>query len=170
MSKSDRFETAMLRMLLLLCTLTLFSFWMLGNLYAKYAVGASGTDSARTAVFEISDDNNLRETYVLNPAMTGTDEQKVQITVKNSSEVAVRYTFSFETEGNLPLEITASAPEGVSIQKDASSWKWVVEKEAGSQWNESYHFVLSLEDAEDNYQYAGGVESIQLTVTSEQID
>lgn len=168
MAKREQAETFLARFLLGLVVLTLFSFWLLGNLYAKYATQAEGGDSARVASFQVEDSNDLEETYVLEPALTAAESSVINVTVKNSSEVAVRYTFSFETDGNFPLVITGDGP---NLQADAEeSQTWIADKTAGSTWDEAYTFTLSLKDEEDNYQYAGGVESIQLTVTAAQID
>lgn len=193
MSTREKIENRMMQLLLVLITLTLFSFWMLGNMYAKYVTKSEGTDSARVAAFVIEDTNNLKQTYELNPSMTGTDEQKVQVTIKNSSEVAVRYTFSFITDGNLPIQIAGNRKSNGSNDENSdgnsngsetsiggsaatkgtdgvNANTWTVEKTAGTSWDETYTFTLSIENTNESYQYAGGVESIQLTVKAEQID
>lgn len=168
--ETDKSENKLPQILLLLCSLTLFSFWMLSHLYARYTTQMTGQDSARVAAFHVKDGNDLQETYVLDPSITDGDAQKITVTVENNSEVAVRYTFSFEADGNLPLEITAGAPEGITLQKEMAQNVWTVEKEAAVKWDETYTFTLSMEKEEENYRYSGGVESIRLTVKAEQID
>lgn len=161
-------EQRILRILAVLLGLTLISFWMLSGLYAKYVTGSQGEDSARVAAFRITDANDIQETYVLNPSLSADEAKKVTVTIENASEAALRYTFSFETEGNLPLQITGSGPEGVMLTQEEQVW--TTERPAGSGAEESYTFTLSMSNEEQNYQYAGGVESIRLTVRTEQID
>lgn len=171
MSKREKFEKRLLQLLLVLCAMAVVSFWMLGNLYAKYVTQAGSSSSASVGVFDIEDSNDLKETYVLNPSMTDTEDQTVTITMKNNSDVAARYTFSFATDGNLPLVITAKAPDGVDIKRASDgSNTWTVDKAAGQKLEENYQFVLALDDTAESYKYAGGVGSIQLTVTAEQIE
>jgi len=171
MTKREKAEIRFVQLVMLLLALTLVSFWMLGNLYARYATQASGSDSARVAAFQITDSNDVAETYQIYPSMTGEEQQKVAVQIQNSSEVAVRYTFSFDTDGNLPLVITGNSPEGTTLTKATDTENsWTIEKAAGSGWNETYTFALSLDNTSENYQYAGGVESMTLTVLAEQID
>lgn len=170
MSDRAKYENRILQMVLLLLACTMFSFWMLANLYARYVTGAEGEDSARVASFQVGDSNTLEKTYELTPVTTDSAKRQFTVKMSNDSEVAVRYTFSIAREGNLPLTITASGPEGTALSEDSTSEVWRVEKAAGTYSDEPYTFTLSLPDTEDNYRYAGGVESIVLTVKAEQID
>ena len=158
----------MLQILFLLLAATMFSCWMLGGLYAKYVTTANSADSARVAAFSVKDGNTMEKTYLLTPSANGGDSFAVEM--ENNSEVAIRYTFSIEKEGNLPLNITANGPAGTVLSKEENADCWTVEKKAGEGQNETYTFTLSIENTEESYQYAGGVEQIQLTVKAEQID
>lgn len=170
MSKRETHENRLLQIVLILLALTLISFWLLSNMYARYVTQSEGSDSARVAQFQIENKNNLKETYVLNPMMSGSADQKITVGITNDSEVAVKYTFTFKTDGNLPLTITGSGPSETTLQKKDGENVWTIDKSPATQWDEVYTFNLSLENDEESYQYAGGVEKIQLTVQAEQID
>ena len=170
MSKRETRENRLLQIVLILLALTLISFWLLSNMYARYVTQSEGSDSARVAQFQIGNENHLNETYVLNPMMSGGEDQKVTVRITNDSEVAVRYTFTFKTDGNLPLAITGSGPSGTTLQKTDGKNVWTIDKAPATKCDEVYTFNLSLENNDESYQYAGGVEKIQLTVQAEQID
>lgn len=169
MSGIEKFQTVISRTLLILLAFTIYSFWMLGGLYARYVTKAEGGDNARVAYFQIADSNTLQKTYKLVPMSTDNQEQAFTVNMSNNSETAVRYTFSIEKEGNLPLNITAQN-NGNVLTKDTVSDVWSVERAAGKSGDEEYKFTLSLDNTEENYRYSGGVESIRLTVKAEQID
>lgn len=153
----------------ILASLTLLSFSGLGSLYARYVTEATGVDSARVAAFQITEQDDLAETYVLYPELDGEAKQEIRVTMENKSETAVRYLFSIETEGSLPLQIEAGGPEGAVPEKQEENC-WMVERPAGPGEAEKYLFLLSLPDEADNYRYAGGVESLRLTIRAEQTD
>ncbi len=172
MSGAERRQQTVLKLLIVLMTMTIVSFWMLGNLYAKYVTQGSGADSARVAVFQISDSDDLNASYEINPSLTGEKQQKIEIKVTNSSEVALRYSFSFDMDGNLPVEIEGAAPDGITMTKKTAENTWTADRAAvsGNAVQETYTFTLSLDNTEENYQYAGGVERLRLHVRAEQID
>lgn len=170
MSDRERYENRIWQILLILLALTMFSFWMLGGLYARYVTGAEGEDSARVASFQVNDSNTLQKTYELNPMTINSANRQFTVKITNNSETAVRYTFSVEKNGNLPLNIAVNGPNHTTLSKDETADVWRVDKAAGKYQDEPYTFTLSLDDTDENYQYAGGVESIVLTVKAEQID
>ena len=170
MSKRETYDNRLMQVLILLLSLTLLSLWMLTNLYAKYVTQAEGSDSARVAKFHIDASDNFKETYELNPSMTDQAEQQIQVEITNDSEVATQYTFSFEMDGNVPFEITGKAPENVTLTKQENKDQWTVEKEPTKNQTETYTFTVKIKNIEENYQYAGGVGSIKLTVSADQID
>lgn len=152
----------------LLC-MTLISFWMLGGLYARYTTQGSGSDSARVAVFDISDSNTLTRDFAV--SLNGANEQSIKVMVQNKSEVAVRYRMEFAADGNLPLKITAQSANQDTITVDPdTAMSWTVEKpaEAGRTAVDEYTFVITLEHSD--YRYSGGVANLTLTVTTEQMD
>lgn len=171
MSKKERYDNRLMQVLILLLSLTLLSLWMLTNLYAKYVSQGEGSDSARVAKFQINASDNFRETYELDPSMTDNDSQKVNVQITNDSEVATKYTFTFETDGNIPFDIEAKAPEGEQLTKQENEMKWTVQKPPTNSENENYTFTIKIKNTgEDNYQYAGGIGSIKMTVSADQID
>lgn len=169
MTKRQRYDNRLMQVLILLLSLTLLSLWMLTNLYAKYVSQGEGSDSARVAQFHINASDNFRETYELAPSLLDNDSQKVNIQITNKSEVATKYTFTFEMDGNIPLEITSAGPEGVTITKEEKN-QWTVEKPPTNIQNEQYTFTIKIKNTEENYQYAGGIGSVKMTVSADQID
>ena len=152
----------------LLC-LTLISFWMLGNLYARYTSQGTGQDSARVAVFSITDSNTLTKDFAI--VLDGISQEKINVTIHNKSEVAVRYKMEFTSDGNLPLDITANAANGDTITKaENGEMIWTVDKDADGNRSTSdeYTFTVRLKSAD--YVNAGGVANLTLAVTAEQID
>ena len=92
--------------LLVLCLVTAhFSF----NFAARYASGDDNDDGARVAKFDIAYNPDLNTEYVANLEKVANLKpgdsitQTVQIT--NNSEVAVEYTLTVTSQGNLPLYI-----------------------------------------------------------------
>lgn len=150
--------------------LCLFTFWLTAKVYAGYIMQTEQSVHAYIAAFHTGSSRTWKEMYELNPSMSGTEEQKIAINVENNSEVAVRYIFSFETEGNLPLVITGNGPEQSVLQKGKEENTWIIERKAGLHQDETYVFTLSLNCDGETYQYAGGVDSIRLTIVGEQID
>lgn len=170
MSKRETYDNRLMQVLILLLSLTLLSLWMLTNLYAKYVTQAEGSDSARVAKFHIDASDNFKETYELDSSITDRGEQQVQIQITNNSEVATKYTFSFEIDGNVPFDIKGKAPENVTLTKQEDADQWTVEKPPMKDQTEIYTFTIKIKDTEENYQYAGGVGSMKLTVSADQID
>lgn len=100
----------------LLC-LVLFTTHMTSGLYARYTSTASGSDGARVAKFEITDDLSSFTTALSFETSPSEDKekpcQKVSIEVSNGSEVAVAYTVTIaNTTQNVPYKfaINGAAP------------------------------------------------------------
>ena len=173
MEKKRNISTLAMRILSILFCLTLISMWMTANMYARYTTEANGEDSARVAKFYISDTNDLTKTYAV--TLTPDKTETIGIKIINNSEVAVRYTFSFETKGNAPLTISmendsTTAESGTTdvLTKESDENIWNVEKEAAVNEEDCYQAEISLGDA--GYQYSGSVAMITMTVKAEQID
>lgn len=149
--------------------LTMLSLWVLTGTYAKYITQASGSDSARTAAFDISDTNSLQQTFAV--SLYPGKKENISINVTNKSEVAVRYIFTYETDGNIPLTINMDAETGKTVpvkSADGSNTFSVDCVPAKGEETDHYSAVLSMSN--DNYQYSGGVQWITLTLKAEQID
>ena len=160
-------ENRILRLTAFLLCMTLLTSWKAGNLYARYTSKSSGGDIARVASFQITGSTSLQDTFAVE--IDPETPQEVKAVIKNDSEVSVRYKFDFAVEGNLPLEIKClNTAAGDIPQKTTEENTWTIDKEAGPNQENTYSFSLGLSDS--GYQYSGGVGSVIMTVTSEQID
>ena len=86
----------MMRIAFLLLCLVIISVYMMGGLLAKYTANGSGEDSARVAKFDVKVTGTAtdKEIVAVDVADANANPGTYQITVKNDSEVAVRYTIS----------------------------------------------------------------------------
>lgn len=149
----------------LLC-LTLLSVYLLSNMYAKYVSSDSGWDNARVARFYVSDNTNLNNTFVVEidphtPAM-------MEITVDSHSETALKYTFTFSEQGNIPLKIEKTNTTNSPTKVDNNDRIWEIKRDSNFNQSETYTFKLSMSN--DSYIYSGGVASVALAVNVQQID
>ena len=100
MSKGEKTEIRFVQLVMLLFALTLTSFWMLGNLYARYAAQASGADQARVAGFQVSMEKNGDPTTTtgigINQETGDLTADKIGFTVSGRSEVAFGYKVQVE--------------------------------------------------------------------------
>lgn len=144
-------------------------FCMPATLYARYIIRTEASDDAEVATFQVENQMIWKETYELDPFLTGAEEQNIKVVIDNDSDTDIRYLFELETDGNLPLLIKGAGPNGTRLARLPEENTWLVDKEAGAQ-SEEYIFTVSLSQNDENYQCAGGVSSIRLTVTEEQKD
>ena len=82
-----------------------------GNLLAKYATGTENEETAQVAKFKITETGVMEidvTTEKIKPGMTIIQP----ITVQNESEVAVNYTLTASTTGNLPLTLEMDGQQG----------------------------------------------------------
>ena len=98
--------------LVLLCVM-LFSFYLIGGLYARYTASASGGDSARVArfIFDVEKDSGSQEFIDISNIKKPGDSVEYIFTVSNGSsgdycEVAQNYSIKLIIEGNMPLVCT----------------------------------------------------------------
>ena len=98
MSKREKAEIRFMQLVMLLFTLTLASFWMLGNLYARYATQISGSDHARVAGFQVhmEKDENSMTGIGINKDSEDLTADKISFTVRGTSEVAIGYSLQVE--------------------------------------------------------------------------
>lgn len=89
--------------IILLC-LVLASFWMMCNIYAKYSTEASGSDGARVAKFNITEQGNA--TQQIKVDLWPGEYKEYTVDVQNNSEVAIDYVMDIKNKyGNLPLDM-----------------------------------------------------------------
>lgn len=81
---------------LVLFCLVLFSTYLTGGLYARYTTSASGSDSARVAIFQIQGENSWEQGKEVDVNLSFFDPALAQDTlsfsITSASEVAVRYS------------------------------------------------------------------------------
>jgi hypothetical protein len=158
----------MVRLALVLTCLTMLSVWMLSGLAARFVTGANNGDEARVAKFEV--DGNIKESgtgnIVVSPGNSRGDTSfTVQVT--NNSEVAVRYKFTLENEGNLPLILTTSNQKVAKSNDAGQVWQTT---DVVSPGMTEYTFYATWDENQDDYRYSVGVQNIKITVTAEQED
>lgn len=109
MSKREKAEIRFAQLLILLFTLTLASFWMLGNIYARYTVQVSDSDHARVAGFRITMEK-ARGTdstgILLNKETTDEAAENISFTVSGKSEVTLTYKVQVELKHEDGTELT----------------------------------------------------------------
>lgn len=109
MSKREKAEIRFAQFLILLLTLTLASFWMLGNIYARYTVQVSDSDHARVAGFQITmEKENGTDTtgILLNKETTDEAAENISFTVSGKSEVTLTYKVQVELTHEDGTELT----------------------------------------------------------------
>ena len=155
--------------LLVLFFLVIISSYMTGGFYAKYATTSSGSDSARVAKFDIKIDDTqgkfVSENFVISDFVPGKSEtRKLQIT--NSSEVAVKYTLTVKTTGNLPLNIKV---EDVSLNS-SNELVYMGNIAIGGSPVELEMLIEFENKDEDNYLLSYELDKIDIILSVEQID
>ncbi len=91
--------------------LVMLSSTLAGNLLAKFATGTEKAEMGQVAKFKITETGVMEidvTTDKMKPGMTITKP----ITVQNESEVAVKYTLTASTTGNLPLILKMNDQQG----------------------------------------------------------
>ncbi len=108
MSKREKAEIRFVRLVMLLLALTLTCFWMLGNLYARYAVQESGSDWARVAGFQVqvAKEEDTATGIGINKEDGDLTADNVSFTVTGSSEAAFGYSLQVELERADGAELT----------------------------------------------------------------
>lgn len=165
----------------LLC-LTLVSFWMTSNIYARYTAEATGSDSARVAKFSVTEtgvtgENDLTKSFDLAIAPGESKEYRVQVT--NESEVAIDYVISAKNKyDNLPLKFSIADVTDGSNTAASSSYSEISGQTAGTiAANDGKTHIYSLtvswsKDSADqaDESYAGMADVLVVTLEAKQKD
>jgi hypothetical protein len=154
----------------LLC-LALLSSWLISGLLARYTTSTEGGDAARVATFVIDGSAEGNTGYVYIQPGSGEDANDIDeftIEVTNNSEVAVRYRFSMDVEGNLPLELTPT-DDSSNLEPSENNLEWHT-KDAVQNGTTKYKFKTVWKNKNNDYRYSDGIESIKVTLTAEQED
>lgn len=138
--------------LLLLCTM-LFSFYLIGGLYARYTSSASGADSARVARFEFTDD--LTEQFITLPlSLSPGEHYDTSVKIHNKGEVAIHCVVTIENlTGNLPIETKTYTSS--TIAKDEET---------------TLDVVIEWPAEKNSIEYMGKSDIFRIRVTVEQVD
>lgn len=120
MSKREKAEYGIMQLIMLLLVLILASFWMLGNLYARYTTKVSGEAEARVAGFHIlmkaADGTTLPAGIGIGAVAGDQTIKEIPFTVSGDSEVALNYTLEVELTHADQTELTAEEWEQIKPQ------------------------------------------------------
>lgn len=155
--------------LVLLC-LFMFSLYLSGGMYARYATTDSGGDGARVAKFDVTvtgDMTSWHSTQALGEMYPGAGAYRVEFDITNNSEVAVALQiYIVNMTGNLPLNIPYYGTDQANTPVYSSSLAPGAEaQELG--------FDIKWDDEADNNTdpaYSGKTDVIQFRVQAVQVD
>ena len=148
--------------LITLLVLVLISFSMTGNLLARYATTADGTETARVAKFNISE-TGISEIVVSSQNFYPGYTLVQPIEINNNSEVAIDYSLTVEIlTDNLPLVLNMNGEEGRRII--------INKKLQPNSGKEEYTLNILWPEAENSLDYSMMVDAIKLSVNAVQID
>ena len=143
----------LIRVALVLAVLALLCVHLMGGLFAKYTTSGKGGDDARVAKFQVNvtgDAKDMTITAAENPA-TGTYE----ITIRNDSEVAVRYDLLVSYQNSVPgVDYSFDQTSGyLAVGADAvtrtltfhvSDWAAFTQGKTGASASETLDFTVTV--------------------------
>ena len=109
----------------MLC-LVLFSLYMTSGMLAKYTTGGNGKGNGRVAKFSVTATDAGENEYVFDQAAVQQPDGSYAVTVKNDSEVAVRYTIILKFDRAIPNYLTITPDENVTVSYDENDKKVVM--------------------------------------------
>lgn len=133
-----------------------------GNLLAKFTTGTEDEETAQVAKFKITE-TGVMEIDVTTEKIRPGKVIIQPITVQNESEVAVKYTLTASTTGNLPLILKMNEQEGsplVFSQKLTPNDKSVRE----------YNLQIIWPENENDPQYIKMIDVVKLSLSVVQVD
>lgn len=98
----------------MLC-LVLFSLYMTSGMFAKYTTGGNGKGNGRVAKFSVTATDAGENVYVFDQAAEQQPDGSYTVTIKNDSEVAVRYTIILKFDRAIPDYLTIT-PAGFNVE------------------------------------------------------
>lgn len=144
----------------LLC-LTLFSCHLCSGLYARYTTVATGSDGARVARFDVSEEEAHFDETLFMETVPGVTRRT--FSVINNSEVKVAYRVTVEnTTRNIPFAFSVNGSEPVE-----GLCSVVCELEPDSVNSITIDAIWSEEGA---LRYVGMVDLVKLSIRAEQMD
>ena len=191
MKKRDISSLVMWTFAVLLC-LTLFSMWLMSNIYARYTTKVSVGDGVRVAayVFELKDASESMAVNLEKIKKPG-DEQKYIFSVTNKkenvlSEVAQSYTIKLEAEGSMPIiceirEQSDAEQEAGELICEAGNVKGInanqnisteIELPAAEESTKTYQLTARWPEEynDEKYASASGTSVVTLTIDAQQLD
>lgn len=184
MVRSGKKEKWIIYTLVILLCLVLVSFWLMCNIYARYSTQTSGSDGARVAKFDVTENETAFRQKIQADVYPGF-KKTYTVSVTNSSEVAIAYVMNVKNEyHNLPLQFQMLDEMGNVITSDsteAAASEYDLSKSADIPANDSTEHTYQLKiswpteaeggeaDSQDP-DYAGKVDVIEITLKAVQKD
>lgn len=153
MRQSNKKTPLVFRVGIVLLCMILFSFHMMGGLYARYSTLDQDSDGARVAAFAFTEDLSP-QTQDLSISLSPGELVDQAITVKNEGEVTLRCVVSVKNlTGNLPIS-NQTLTSATIARGDTLTFDWDIE------W-----------PGDDNsVEYMGKTDVLRIVVTVEQVD
>lgn len=172
MEKKRNISSLIMQTFAVLLCLTLLSMWLLSNMYARYTTQASGEDSARVAIFDVTETGTLtQDINDISIAPGGAAEYEV--TVTNKSEVAIKYSITAVNKyNNLPLRFQMYK----KTTSDSESKQKISGDSIPANDNTAHTYILEIswptgtEAVEKSEDYSGKTDAFVITLKAEQID
>ncbi len=161
----------------LMC-LTLLSGSLVSGLYARFATGTSGEDSARAAAF-VFDVNGEEHMIDLSGICKPGDEKRFEFSISNKyaegavSEVAERYTVTFQELGSLPLQYKLTDnPQILTASGNIGELNAANTFSAAIESSKTYILTVTWPSDMRDVKYASGsgVASLSMKIMAQQID
>ena len=168
MRHSERMEKGVIYTAAVLLCLVLASFWLTGNIYARYATTDGAEDEARAAKFDITEailDDGSAASEVLSFDLAPGEDKTYIVQVTNKSEVAVEYSVTAESQyHNLPLKVEMLDSNLKEIEKDNLP--------ANENSMRTYSIKVSwpIEDNTQSENYMGRTDLLIITLRAVQIN
>ena len=165
MEKKWNIHTVIPRLAAVLLMLVLVTTSMVTGRYARYTTASTVSDSARVAKFVVSQSlvqgSTDLTTTVPVPDIKPGETVTCTVEVVMDTEVAVRNTITVSSlYENLPLEFKIGPSDGGTCTEDCQPGKH----------SKTYEIHITWPSDQNNVQYIGMVDLLNITVTSEQID
>jgi hypothetical protein len=156
-----RLSRILMRTAAVLLVLVMMSTALVTGRFARYTSSASGSDSARVAKFEVTENTDSLTIETAADVIPGGTIKK-DIIVTNNSEVAIEYRIAVRSiYENLPL--TFSVQVGESVQSAPFT--------ANMAPGETKDYTLIAEwTGSNDISYAGKVDMLEITLSATQID
>lgn len=155
---------------ILLC-LTLISTYLTAEMFARYSVKDTASDSARVATFNVTENGELTTSFATE-LVPGVPCKK-EVVVDNKSEVAIAYAITIVNQSkNMDLSFrfgTEGDMDDMTPSGDGFVYTANLEASSGAQ-NYILEVLWNSKGAEIDLEYMGCVDLVTVTLTSTQID